>query len=228
MPSNGGRTGATYAELLDFDELLDMSRNNTGGRAVGGKGGTRSRRRGACLYDCIGVANRDLAGSIAVAHLAGAPSAYRSDRTSDVRAGVNVVGRVYDQGPCAVCINSVITSAAESSVALARRIDASTLSFSHAFAYHCLAAYGDSSPARTCSTGWSFQEALSSMRTAATPFLINSSCVGDKDLTRLSFAPMQLASVCNQVKGAACAVLDFTCSAVALSDGWWGIQRHLR
>jgi hypothetical protein len=208
----------------DFDEAWDRSLNNTGGRIRGKPSNPKGRNRGACLADCDGVAGVDEVFSATVAHLAGSPAVYSSANPADVRARVNLVSAVRNQGKCATCISHVIASAAESAAAAAQRINARLLNISHSYLYYCAPVFVAGSRL-TCGTGWRFDSALTGVSNA--PFLLsmNSSCI-TRDLSTIT-QPSVMTGVCQGAR-ANCSDTSFTCKHITLSDGLAQIQRHIR
>jgi len=209
----------------DFDEAWDRSLNNTGGRGSSKGGSNRPPKRiRACLADCDGVAGVDPVFSATVAHLAGSAAVYSSANPADVRARVNLVSAVRNQGDCATCISHVIASAAESAAAAAQRINARLLNISHSYLYFCAPVFVAGSRL-TCGTGWRFDLALTGVSTA--PFLLsmNSSCI-TRDLSIIT-QPSVMTGLCQGAR-AKCSDTSFTCQHITLSDGLAQIQRHIR
>eukprot|EP00775_Hariotina_reticulata_P007443 gene7443-7653_t len=224
-------TGRSEQAVTEFDEQWGRSFNNSGGRASS-KGGSRSprKRSSACLYDCTGVNGVDRTFSTYVAHLAGSPDVYMSTSPADVRAEVNLVSAVRNQGRCGTCVSHVIASAAESAAAAAQRVDATLINFSHSFAYHCaglLAAQTGGS--RSCGTGWGLAEALEGMAAAPDVFFVNNSCTAGADPSTASFTDAQLRKFCRgSVSSDGCKTAGFKCRYKALSDGIAQLQQYIR
>lgn len=132
--------------------------------------------------------------------------------------------------PLLLSVNAVMASAIEAAVAVRRRVDgAALMSVSPNLAYLCASAFGARGAARTCNTGWTFDDAINAMEAAPAAFFTSDACV-NADLASLAYtgSQQQLARTCNRVKGSECAAPTYGCGAVALSDGLWATQRWLR
>eukprot|EP00775_Hariotina_reticulata_P008879 gene8879-9057_t len=212
-------------DLENFEDQWERSLNNTGGRRKGKR--TRSDKD-ACLYECTtGDDSVDTLFSTYVAHLAGSPDVYFSTNPADVRAGVNLVSAVRDQGRCGTCVSHVIASAAESAAAAAQRVDARlfNISLSHSFAYYCAELGGR----RSCGTGWSFADALQGMKDSPLAYIIHNSCTSGVDPSRSSLTDAQLKQFCVQsVASSACQTPAFECHYKTLSDGIAQVQLYIR
>jgi hypothetical protein len=131
--------------------------------------------------------------------------------------------RVQDQGLCATCVNAAIASAAEAAVAAAAGISTQAIALSSVYAYYC-----KPTMVRSCSSGWSFKEALQGLLDSARTFLPAAACTNGFDFGALrGSSPTKLTTACDDVY--------YTCSSEVLQDcdyqnltDFWAIQRAIR
>jgi hypothetical protein len=132
--------------------------------------------------------------------------------------------RVQDQGLCATCVNAAIVSAAEAAVAAAAGINTTDIAFSPVYAYYC-----EPAMLRSCSSGWTFKDALRSLSLAARTFLPAKACTEGYDFGAIrGSSPTQLAAACDDVSYS-CPSSDvlLDCSFQNLTD-FWAMQRSIR
>jgi hypothetical protein len=132
--------------------------------------------------------------------------------------------RVQDQRLCATCFNAAFVSAAEASVAAAAGISTQHVEFSSVYAYYC-----NPPMVRSCSSGWTFQDALQRLSGAGGAFLPAASCTQGYDFGAIrSLSPGRLEEACDEVL-AACPTCNLLldCNYQNLTD-FWDIQRAIR
>lgn len=102
---------ATADEFSRWEEALELASQTTGGRSIGGKGGTRT---GAIFK----TANKMEQLQLSMYYISGSPKVYNSWNTSDT-GGVNLVPRARDQGECWTCVAQAVATAMQMAVSSA-------------------------------------------------------------------------------------------------------------
>lgn len=131
---------------------------------------------------------------------------------------------MQDQGQCATCVNAAVVSAAEAAVAAAAGITTQSVEFSPVYAYYC-----EPVSLRSCSSGWTFQDALRGLVQSARTFLPARPCTDGYDFGAIrGSSPSQLAAACDDVSYT-CPSSDVLrdCNFEALTD-FWAVQRAIR
>lgn len=142
---------------------------------------------------------------------AGSPLAYRSDES-----WMGLSGRlpsVKPPPPCATVVGSALSSVLEASLASLQGVPASGLSLSPTYAYFCAP-----TGARTCTTGWSNDEAAHAVTAFPAVFFATATCAGSGTFSAAS---------CSATAGRCGSRPVSGCTVEAL-DAFYSIQRAIR
>ncbi|KAF6254344.1 hypothetical protein COO60DRAFT_329387 [Scenedesmus sp. NREL 46B-D3] len=194
--------GVPLAGVLEaFADSLNFAQTFTG------KGGGR---RNGCMVNCN---PNEAAASAAEAYLAGSPVAYRSDESW---MGLpSRLPRAKPAPPCATVVGSALSSVLEATQASIQAVPAASIQLSPTHAYAC-APFG----ARSCTSGWTNEEAVNAAADASAAFFAGAECAGSAMFTSAD-ACTAAAARCGTSRDVA------GCSVEAL-DAFYSIQGAIR